>query len=135
MVVGPRWFRSKAEVERELKRVREVEPCPRELTDKEMAWIEALMFRHPHAASKLEDWDGCPLRVDVEQSYGRSFVRCFVFKKLDSSYDRISMTECLASRVGNDEAVLRAAAARATIDSFYRALVEASDVVVVGARC
>ena len=77
IVLGERWFGSKKEVLKDLKRVRETGPCPRELTDAEMSWILPLVFKHPLAPLALYGWDGSPLRVDIRQSYGGRYVRCF----------------------------------------------------------
>jgi len=126
IVLGDRWFGSKQEVRKALKWVRETGPCPRDLTKVEMAWILPLVFKHSHATLMLHGWDGSPLRVDIRESYGGCFVRCFKFRAMDCSCNYISMSDCLCGTVGNVQAVRLA---NTMMEEICRAFVDAADEV------
>lgn len=126
VVLGDRWFGSKKEVLKALKRVRETGPCPRDLAKAEMSWILPLIFKHPRAHLLLNGWDASSLRVDIKESdYGNYFVRCFKFRTIDCSWHYISMSECLRrGTLGNVQAVQ---AANAMMADMNRAFVDAAD--------
>ena len=133
VVLGDRWFGSKREVLKELKRVRESGPCPRNLTEAEMSWILPLVFKHPRAPLLLNGWDASSLRVDIKESdHGNCFVRCFKFRMIQCSWHYISMSDCLLrGTIGNAQAILLANSMMAEI---CRAFVDAADEACTRAR-